>query len=109
MDALNAGSTGQIELSRTEAMDLPVPVAPLSEQHRIVEKIETLLSDIANGVESLNAVDRNLSSYRQSVLKAAVTGDLTRDWRRNRSQVFEAVPNSRSLPFKPPFEVPAGA
>lgn len=87
---------------------LAVPIAPLPEQRRIVEKIEALLSEIANGVENLNAVDQKLDTYRQSVLKAAVTGELTRDWRRNRSQVVEAVPNSGSLPFKPPFEVPAG-
>lgn len=58
-----------------------IPVAPLGEQHRIVEKIETLFAEIDKGEEALRKVQRLLKQYRQSVLKAAVTGELTADWR----------------------------
>ncbi|RDD60595.1 restriction endonuclease subunit S [Ferruginivarius sediminum] len=64
-----------------EFQEFPINLPPLSEQRRIVEKIQALLSDIANGVESLDAVDRKLASYRQSLLHAAFTGEMTRGWR----------------------------
>lgn len=58
-----------------------IPIAPLNEQHRIVEKIETLFGRIDKGEEALREVQKLLKRYRQSILKAAVTGELTRDWR----------------------------
>ncbi|QKK02672.1 MAG: hypothetical protein HND55_08450 [Pseudomonadota bacterium] len=58
-----------------------IPIAPLNEQHRIVEKIETLFAKIDKGEEALREVQKLLKRYRQSILKAAVTGELTRDWR----------------------------
>ncbi len=59
----------------------PLPIAPLPEQRRIVEKIETLFAELAKGEEALREVQRLLARYRQSVLKAAFTGALTFDWR----------------------------
>ncbi len=54
-----------------------VPVAPLPEQERIVEKVETLFAELDKGEEALREVQKLLARYRQSVLKAAVTGELT--------------------------------
>ena len=56
-----------------------VPCAPLNEQHRIVEKIETLFARLDKGEEALRAVQKLLGRYRQSVLKAAVTGHFNID------------------------------
>lgn len=58
-----------------------IVIAPFNEQKRIVDKIETLFSDLDKGEENLRTAQRLIASYRQSVLKAAVTGELTRDWR----------------------------
>ena len=52
-----------------------------AEQARIVEKLEELLSDLDAGVAELKAAQRKLVQYRQSLLKAAVEGALTADWR----------------------------
>jgi len=59
----------------------PVPLAPLNEQRRIVAKIEELFSDLDAGVVVLERVRANLKRYRAAVLKAAVEGKLTEDWR----------------------------
>lgn len=53
----------------------------LAQQTRIVEKLEELLSDLDAGVAELKAAQRKLSQYRQSLLKAAVEGALTAQWR----------------------------
>lgn len=60
------------------ALNLP----PRTEQTRIVEKLEELLSGLNAGVAELKAAQRKLARYWQSLLKAAVQGDLTADWRK---------------------------
>lgn len=66
-----------------------VPVPPRAEQTRIVEKLEELLSDLDAGVAELKAAQRKLAQYRQSLLKAAVEGALTADWRAARARSGE--------------------
>ena len=52
--------------------------APAAEQnHRIVTKLEELLSDLDAGVAELKTAQKKLGQYRQSLLKAAVEGALT--------------------------------
>lgn len=60
----------------------PVPVAPLNEQRHIVAKIDELFSDLDAGVAALERVRANLKRYRAAVLKAAVEGRLTEEWRK---------------------------
>lgn len=60
---------------------IPLRLAPISEQRRIVEKIETLFARLDQGEAALRHTQTLLARYRQSVLKAAVTGALTADWR----------------------------
>lgn len=57
------------------------PLAPPKQQKRIVAKIEELFSHIDAGIEALKKTKQLLKQYRQSVLKAAVTGELTKEWR----------------------------
>jgi hypothetical protein len=52
-----------------------------AEQTRIVAKLEELLSDLDAGVAELKAAQKKLGQYRQSLLKAAVEGALTAEWR----------------------------
>jgi type I restriction enzyme S subunit len=68
-------------VTKKQLASLPVPLAPLAEQRRIVSKIEELFSDLDQGEAALRKVQTLLTRYRQAVLKAAVTGELTRDWR----------------------------
>ena len=73
--------SAQPKLHQLNLNRIPVPVAPLREQRRIVSKIEELFSDLDAGVKSLERAKANLKRYRASVLKAAVEGRLTADWR----------------------------
>ncbi|MDF1483406.1 restriction endonuclease subunit S [Extensimonas sp. H3M7-6] len=52
-----------------------------AQQSRIAAKLEELLSDLDAGVAELKAAQKKLAQYRQSLLKAAVEGVLTAEWR----------------------------
>lgn len=69
--------------------DFEFPLPPLNEQRRIVEKIETLFARLDKGEAALREVQKLLARYRQSVLKAAVTGQLTADWRAENAHRLE--------------------
>lgn len=58
-----------------------LPLPPHDEQQRIMDAIEALFSDLDAGEAALRDAKARLVRYRQSVLNAAVTGDLTADWR----------------------------
>ena len=70
--------------------DLPVPIAPVPEQHRIVAKIEELFSELDKGIESLKAARAKLDIYRQAVLKHAFEGKLTAQWRQENKDKLES-------------------
>jgi type I restriction enzyme S subunit len=53
-----------------------IPIAPLSEQERIVAKIEELFTQLEAGTAALKRVRAGLKRYKASVLKAAFTGKL---------------------------------
>lgn len=72
--AQNGFNTGEIYPIR-------FPIAPLAEQRRIVARIEELFSRLDAGVAALRHAKAQLQRYRQSVLTAAVTGQLTQAWR----------------------------
>ncbi|HRJ01715.1 MAG TPA: restriction endonuclease subunit S [Hyphomonas sp.] len=69
------------EISGGAFAKLPVPIPPANEQRRIVAKIEELFSELDKGVESLVTAREQLKAYRQSILKSAFEGRLTREWR----------------------------
>jgi type I restriction enzyme S subunit len=74
-------STTQASISMGQIRILPLVVAPLPEQRRIVAKLEELFSKLDAGVAAVRRTQALLKRYRQSVLHAAVTGELTRAWR----------------------------
>jgi len=61
--------------------ELKFPLAPIPEQVRIVEKLEELLSELDAGMDELKSAQAKLVQYRQSLLKFAVEGTLTAEWR----------------------------
>lgn len=68
-------------LSKRHILDHVAALPPLNEQRRIVAKIEELFSYLDAGVAALERARANLKRYRAAVLKAAVEGKLTAQWR----------------------------
>jgi type I restriction enzyme, S subunit len=69
-----------------------IPLPPKAEQQSIVSRIEELFSEIDEGERALERVGQLVERYRQSVLKAAVTGELTREWRGARQESVDPRP-----------------
>lgn len=86
----NARGTAQKGIYLGALGELPIRVAPAREQERIVDRIDQLFSDIEEGERALERVQKLTERYRQSVLKAAVTGELTREWREKHKGPLES-------------------
>lgn len=82
IEALSSGNQESMRnIGQDSIRQIQVPVPPSAEQTRIVAKLEELLSDLDAGVAELKAAQKKLVQYRQSLLKAAVEGALTAEWR----------------------------
>ena len=57
------------------------PLAPPAEQRRIVARIDELFAEIAEGEAAWSEARKGPDIFRRALLKAAVTGELTKDWR----------------------------
>lgn len=68
-----------VTLGSLRQFDIPLP--PVAEQRRIVARIDALFAEIAEGEAALAAARNGLDTFRRALLKAAVTGELTEDWR----------------------------
>ncbi len=79
-----AGKGGaQPNISQGIVRSWPIAVPPVAEQRRVVEALDEVLSEMDQGVSELLAAWRKLALYRQSLLKSAVEGTLTAEWRRD--------------------------
>jgi type I restriction enzyme S subunit len=86
---LTTRGTTQRNLNAQIVRNLPVPLAPFSEQGRIVAKVEELFTNLDAGVKSLKKVKTQLKRYRQAVLKYAFQGKLTAEWRKTHKDQIE--------------------
>ena len=87
----HASGTTFKEISGKNFSALPFPLAPKKEQRRIVIKIEELLTKLDAAVLELKEAYVKLKRYRQAVLKTAVTGELTREWREAHKDELESA------------------
>lgn len=77
-------------------------IPPLPEQERIVNRLEEMLSQLDEGVETLNKIKGRLAVYRQAVLKEAFEGKYTETWRKLNPQNsvvddFESIKKSSPI------------
>jgi type I restriction enzyme S subunit len=91
-DQLSPGSTRRtLALNGLKSAQIPVP--PLTEQERIVNRAESLLARTEDITSHLSRVPVILKRFRQAVLTAACSGKLTAEWR----EAGHAAEDVRSL------------
>lgn len=82
---VDAGKGGaQPNISQSVLKSWLVPLPPLPEQKRIADKLDRLLGRVDACRERLDRIPAILKRFRQSVLAAATSGELTREWREAR-------------------------
>jgi len=90
LDSIGSGTT--VKGIRLEILkELQFPLAPLNEQSCIVAEIEKQFSRLDEAVYNLKRVKANLKRYIASVLKAAVEGKLTKEWRKKHPDIEPAA------------------
>ncbi|MBL1200956.1 MAG: type I restriction endonuclease subunit S [Nostoc sp. GBBB01] len=82
-DTLVAKGKGgaQQNISQTILKAHQIPLAPLNEQKRIADKLDVMLARVDACKERLKRIPPILKRFRQAVLAAATSGQLTEDWR----------------------------
>lgn len=85
---LNAGDRPRVDFEQLSPYLFPV--APYEQQQRIVAEIEKQFSRLDEAVATLKRVKANLKRYKAAVLKAAVEGKLTEDWRKQHPNIEPA-------------------
>jgi len=73
-----------------EFLNTRIRLTSPKEQARVADKLDELSSDLDAGVTALERAKANLARYRAAVLKAAVEGKLTEEWRRANPKVEPA-------------------
>ena len=82
--SLNTGDRPRVDFHQIG--EFPFRLPPRKEQSRIADALDELFSDLDAGVAALERAREKLNLYRASVLKAAVEGSLTAEWRRRNPQ-----------------------
>ena len=78
-------------LNREDAYRTKINLAPLNEQKRIADKLDSLLARVEACRERLDRVPLILKRFRQAVLTAATSGQLTEDWREENFDIEPAT------------------
>ncbi len=84
------GRTGRLRLGTEALTDLEMPLPPLPEQHLIVAKLESLFIQLDATVDNLKKAQVQVQRYRQSLLKDAFEGELTKEWREGDSDNWKS-------------------
>lgn len=78
---LNSSGTTRKRISRGRLGEILLPVPPMAEQIRIAAKLDELLAQVDTLKTRIDGIPALLKRFRQSVLAAAVSGRLTKEWR----------------------------
>lgn len=77
----------------------PIPLPPLSEQQRIVERIEELLAKLDEAKERLQEVADSFAVRKAAILHKAFTGELTKQWRWENGVSYESWEEKKGEDF----------
>jgi type I restriction enzyme S subunit len=98
VDELRKGSTGTAQgvISKEMLSRIPLPLPPISEQRRIVAKLDSLFERTRRAREELSQIPCLIENYKKAILEAAFRGDLVKatpyqDWKIRRIEEISKV------------------
>ena len=75
--------TGMIHVTKEMMDNAAMPLPPLAEQQRIVDRIESLFAKLDEAKEKAQAVVDGFEDRKAAIVHKAFSGELTADWRKN--------------------------
>ncbi|EKQ67673.1 restriction endonuclease S subunit [Leptolyngbyaceae cyanobacterium JSC-12] len=91
LQAETKGTTrARVNLSHIRQIKIPLP--PLNEQRRIVEKLDRIMERLRRARHELSHIPKLIARYKQAVLAAAFRGDLTADWHNDQQDMRYGEP-----------------
>tara|TARA_R110002153_G_scaffold27158_2_gene84445 strand:- start:4766 stop:6043 length:1278 start_codon:yes stop_codon:yes gene_type:complete len=85
----NTSATTVKHLSSKTLAELPIPNPSIDEQKRIADKLDSVLAKVEAAQTRLDKIPAILKRFRQSVLAAAASGELTKEWREERQLPYD--------------------
>lgn len=73
--------TGMVHITKGKFEKLEVPLPPLKEQQRIVDKIESLFEKLDKAKELIEEARDDFEKRKTAILEKAFRGELTKEWR----------------------------
>ncbi|MBF1299312.1 MAG: restriction endonuclease subunit S, partial [Neisseria sp.] len=89
-----AHGSGMVHVTKGKFEATSVNIPSLETQQAIVNKIESLFDEIDEGIGRLKTAAQQIQQYRQSLLKNAFNGELTKEWR---SKQADTLPSANEL------------
>lgn len=86
---LSMKATSQPKLALHRIQDLKIPLPPINEQRRIVNKIEILLNKINQAKQLIVEAKETFELRRAAILDKAFRGELTANWRMENDVDFD--------------------
>jgi type I restriction enzyme S subunit len=81
LDTCRKSGTTVASMETVRLMNFEIPIPEISEQLRIIGIIEEQLSRLDASVAIADAMEKKANALRRSLLHAAFTGELTKEWR----------------------------
>lgn len=90
---LAENGSAQPNLSAASVMDYMIPLSPLAEQHRIVDRIESLFAKLDEAKQKAQDALDSFETRKAAILHRAFTGELTAQWRKEHGVGMESWEN----------------
>ncbi|EOQ40096.1 restriction endonuclease subunit S [Butyricicoccus pullicaecorum] len=88
--ATYSGTVGQQRISMDHVRTYPIPVPPLLEQQRIVDRIESLFAKLDEAKQKAQDALDSFETRKAAILHKAFTGELTAQWRKEHGVGMES-------------------
>lgn len=95
-EAAMTGAVGLRRVPRSFVESFPVRLPPVAEQARIAQALDGLLAQVDTLKARLDALPALIKRFRQSVLSAAVSSQLTKDWREKGAPINDSIHNNEN-------------
>lgn len=85
-----ARGTTRVRITRKNLGEMPIPLPPLPEQQRIVDRIESLFAKLDEAKQKAQDALDSFETRKAAILHKAFTGELTAQWRKEHSVRMES-------------------